>query len=150
MSNLFTTRPAVEADYEFLFELKKAAEKGPIEQVFGWNEAIQKQIHQQEWDEGRPTILLVENQPIGSYLIQVRSKDLHFARFFILPEFQGNGIGSAILQQVITQSESLALPVTLSYLQGNRVGELYQRHGFIITSETKQFVYMQRNVASCE
>ncbi|MGF1909566.1 GNAT family N-acetyltransferase [Vibrio kasasachensis] len=144
MSLLFTTRSAVQDDYEFLFELKKAALKCPVERIFGWDEAIQRQIHQQEWIEDRPIIIVVENKPIGSYLIQKRSEELYFARFFILPEYQGMGLGNTILRSVIAQSEAVGLPITLCYLQGNWVGKLYKRFGFTITSETQEFVYMQR------
>jgi len=150
MSLFFTTRAAVQDDYDFLFEGRKEALRHSVERIFGWNEAIQRQIHQQEWDEERPIILLVENKPIGSYLLQKRSEDLYFGRFFVLPQYQGKGIGSVILQSVIAQSEAFGLPITLCYLQGNRVGELYQRHGFTITREDEQFVYMQRNVANIE
>lgn len=48
------------------------------------------------------------------------------------------------MQNVIEMSQQRQLPISLLYLQGNRVGALYRRHGFEVTSETEQFVYMQR------
>nr|WP_114764385.1 GNAT family N-acetyltransferase [Vibrio rhodolitus] len=144
MTITFCIREALESDFEFLFELKKAAEKGPIEQVFGWDENVQWQMHQEEWDEAKPSIITHNGQAIGSYLVQQNSDDIYFGRFFILPQYQGQGIGSAIMREIITLSQRMRLPIRLLYLQGNRVGELYCRHGFEVTSETEQFVYMQR------
>lgn len=46
---MIVTRPAKRDDYEFLFNLKKAAEFEAINSVFGWNEKIQREIHSQEW-----------------------------------------------------------------------------------------------------
>ncbi len=39
-SILFVARQAELGDYEFLFELKKAAEYEPINTVFGWDECV--------------------------------------------------------------------------------------------------------------
>ncbi|EGQ7941128.1 N-acetyltransferase, partial [Vibrio vulnificus] len=36
----------------------------------------------------------------------------------------------------------------LCYLQGSRVANLYGRHGFSVTSENENFVFMER-LASC-
>ena len=142
---MFSTRPAKTDDYEFLFELKKAAEYEPIKSVFGWDEAIQREIHQQEWDEIRPTMIEIDGERVGSYLVQHNEDHLYFGRFFLLPKAQGQGIGSQILQGVIEQSQQQGLPIRLIYLQGNRVGELYQRMGFVITSQDHQFVWMDRS-----
>lgn len=141
---MFTSRMAQADDFEFLFELKKAAEYLPIKAVFGWDETIQREIHQQEWDEVKPTIIEVNHQRVGSYLVQYHEDHIYFGRFFLLPEMQGKGIGSAILKHVIEEAKQLELPTKLVYLQGNRVGELYARMGFEITSQDHQFVRMTK------
>ncbi len=41
---MFEVREAIDEDYEFLFELKKAAEYEPVKAVFGWDENVQKQF----------------------------------------------------------------------------------------------------------
>lgn len=143
----YSTREAVESDYEFLFELKKITEKQAIANVFGWDETIQLQIHQQEWEQAKPLIIMVDGEDVGSVLIEQRSDEIYFGRFFILPSYQGQGLGSAVMQNVIEMSQKQQLPISLLYLQGNRVGALYRRHGFEVTSETEQFVYMQRPVS---
>ncbi|KXI23773.1 acetyltransferase [Photobacterium sanguinicancri] len=141
-SRQFTVRPAVEDDYEFLFDLKKQSEFEPIKAVFGWDESIQRKIHAEEWLEERPLIIESNGKAIGSYLVQHQGDKLYFCRFFILPSYQGFGIGSQILDMAIRQAQQQQLPLTLSYLQSNRVGTLYQRMGFVQTGEDKHFVYM--------
>lgn len=90
----YSTREAVESDYEFLFELKKITEKQAIANVFGWDEAIQWQIHKQEWEQAKPLIIKVDGEDVGSVLIEQRSDEIYFGRFFILPSYQGRGLAA--------------------------------------------------------
>ncbi|MBJ7536290.1 GNAT family N-acetyltransferase [Marinomonas transparens] len=144
---MYSTRPATSQDYTFLFELKKAAEYEQIHHVFGWDDAVQKQIHKKEWNEAKPTIIEVDNKAIGSFLLRPledTGEPLYFSRFFLLPEFHGSGIGSAILKQCLDLADEQEKRVTLCYLQGSRVGRLYKDFGFVITHQDVEFVYMQR------
>ncbi len=141
-SILFVTRQAEVEDYDFLFNLKKVAEYEPIKAIFGWDENVQIEIHRSEWEESKPTIIEVNGFRVGSYLVQYKSDHLYFGRFFLLPEYQGNGIGSQVLSTVIQLAQEKSLPIKLCYLQGNRVGQLYKRFGFEVTAQDSQFVHM--------
>lgn len=124
---LYTEREAQDRDYEFLFSLKKAAEFDAIKAVFGWDEKLQWEIHLDEWNEAKPRIIEIEGKQAGSYLMLDKGDHWYFCRFFLLPEFHGQGIGSRILNRCIRQASAAQKPIRLSYLQGNRVGGLYQR-----------------------
>ncbi len=139
---VFEVREAIDEDYEFLFELKKTAEYEPIKAVFGWDENVQKEIHRNEWNEAKPTIIEIDGDPVGSYLVQAHPEHLYFGRFFLLPHCQGKGIGSQVLKTVIQLANEKSLPIQLCYLQGNRVGQLYKRLGFEVTRQDEQFVHM--------
>ncbi|MCG9648944.1 GNAT family N-acetyltransferase [Vibrio brasiliensis] len=139
---MYKTRKAENSDYEFLFELKKAAEYEPIKAVFGWDETVQREIHHKEFLEQKPTIIEVDGVAVGSYLVQLHPEHLYFGRFFLLPHYQGKGIGSQVLRAVIDVASQNSLPIKLCYLQGNRVGQLYSRLGFEVTGEDPQFVHM--------
>ncbi|HAS8493030.1 TPA: N-acetyltransferase, partial [Vibrio vulnificus] len=103
---------------------------------------VQREIHHNEWGEEKPTIIEVDGVAVGSYLVQCHSEHLYFGRFFLLPEYQGKGIGSQVLKAVIELAEQKSLPIKLCYLQGNRVGRLYRRFGFEVTGQDEQFVHM--------
>ncbi|ENM5776290.1 GNAT family N-acetyltransferase [Vibrio mimicus] len=139
---MFETREAKDEDYEFLFELKKAAEYESVKAVFGWDESVQKEIHRNEWNEAKPTIIEVDGAPVGSYLVQTQAEHLYFGRFFLLPHCQGKGIGSQVLKTVIQLAYEMSLPIKLCYLQGNRVGQLYTRFGIEVIGQNSQFVHM--------
>ncbi|MGL1931321.1 MAG: GNAT family N-acetyltransferase [Desulfotalea sp.] len=139
---MFEIRPAENNDYDFLFQLRKSALYELVKVVFGWDEEIQKMIHRQEWEDVKPAIIEINGTKIGSYLVVVNSEYLYFGRFYLLPEFQGKGIGSRVLKNVFTRAEQEKLPIKLCYLQGNKVGSWYARHGFRIISEDAEFVHM--------
>ncbi|ELA9866664.1 TPA: GNAT family N-acetyltransferase [Vibrio parahaemolyticus] len=139
---MFEVREAIDEEYEFLFELKKAAEYEPVKAIFGWDENVQKEIHRNEWNEAKPTIIEIDGDPAGSYLVQNHPDHLYFGRFFLLPHYQGKGIGSQVLKTVIQLANEKSLPIQLCYLQGNRVGQLYKRFGFEVTRQDEQFVHM--------
>ena len=139
---MFVTRTAKSDDYEFLFQLKKSAEFEPIKSVFGWDEKVQREIHHQEWKKEKPTIVEINGIAVGSYLIKQNTDYLYFERFFLMPEYQGQGIGTNILKELVKLSDRYNLSIKLCYLQGNKVATLYKRFKFEVISEDAKFVYM--------
>ncbi|CAH0525682.1 GNAT family N-acetyltransferase [Vibrio hippocampi] len=140
----FFERQSKQSDYEFLFTLKKSAEYDAINAVFGWDEQVQRDIHESEWKEAQPTIIEISGVSSGSYLFQEHSGYFYFGRFFLLSEYHGLGIGSQILEKLVIEADVRQKPIKLCYLQGNRVASLYDRFGFKQVSEDKNFVYMLR------
>lgn len=139
-----TQRRAESQDYEFLFALKKSAEYAAVEAVFGWDEKVQRAIHRQEWQDAKPKIIEWQSQSIGSFLVTEHSEHLYFGRFFLMPEFHSMGIGGNILNSVTRQADEINKPIKLCYLNGNRVSNLYSRHGFEEVHRDAQFVTMIR------
>ncbi|WP_336510292.1 GNAT family N-acetyltransferase [Photobacterium arenosum] len=140
----------------FVFKLKKAAEREAVTQIFGWDETLQYQLHLSEWQDCKPLVILMDGTPIGSVLLEMITPECHsnteqdsrdlpqsyFSRFFLLPQWQGRGIGSAVLRAVIAWSDKAHRPCCLTYLQGNPVSGLYRRFGFDKITEDSQFVTM--------
>ena len=141
---LFSSRVADEKDFEFLFQLKKAAEYAAVKAVFGWDETLQRKLHQIEFSQKRPTIIEIKGQRIGSYLLQEKGNHLYFCRFFLLPDHQGKGLGSKIMAHCTNLADKNSRLVKLCYLQGNQVGGLYRRFDFVVSHENREFVYMSR------
>ncbi|MFW7524490.1 hypothetical protein ACODM8_10135 [Vibrio ostreicida] len=78
----FDIRPARPNDFNFLFELKKYAEKSAIEAVFGWDDNQQKQWHLNEWQQGQPNVIEIDGTASGSFLLQDKGDYFYFGRFF--------------------------------------------------------------------
>jgi len=87
-------------------------------------------------------IILRDRKPIGVLKMGVitvngPTKSLHIRQLQILPEFQGEGIGSKILTVVKKRALQLQLPITLNVLLENPARGLYLRHGFQIEGKNK-------------
>lgn len=87
-------------------------------------------------------IILRDRKPIGLLKLGVislknTSKSLHIRQLQILPEYQGQGIGSKVLMVVKKRALQLQLPITLNVLLKNPARGLYLRHGFQIEGKNK-------------
>jgi GNAT superfamily N-acetyltransferase len=82
-------------------------------------------------------IILHNRKPIGLLKLGVMKNSLHIRQFQIIPEFQGKGIGTLVINVVKKRALQLMLPITLNVLLKNPARALYLRHGFQIKSKNK-------------
>ena len=64
--------------------------------------------------------------------------------FYIFPERQGGGLGSAVLRQLLGEADHVGLPVRLSVLRQSEAGRFYARHGFAVIGRDDWDVYYER------
>lgn len=128
-------------DIDFLLRLRKKSmsvhlTKAKIKLT---NEQHLERIKEHYYDSH---IILRDRKPIGVLKMGVitlngTSKSLHIRQLQILPEFQGQGIGSKVLTVVKKRALQLQLPITLNVLLKNPARGLYLRHGFQIEGKNK-------------
>lgn len=85
-----------------------------------------------------------EGKPIGRLAIERLANGLHLIDIALLPEKRGGGLGGAILSDLIAESDSLGLPVTLQVDAANPARRLYGRLGFRIVEERPPYLRMER------
>ena len=88
----------------------------------------------------RTSVIQVAGADIGLFAVRPDEHALWFEHFYIRPESQGHGLGSAVLLHVIERSPGLHLNV----LQGSLARRLYERHGFVAYDEDAVDVWMRR------
>jgi ribosomal protein S18 acetylase RimI-like enzyme len=142
--SLIKITPADDTHYELLFQLKKAAMGPYVKRIWGWDEQHQRARHAEDWQEQRPRIIMYDNQPIGSILLDNEDDHLYIGRFYILPQYQNKGIGTHILERVLEQVNKEKKPTTLAVLKINPVIALYKRHGFKVTGMNEHQYLMER------
>jgi len=143
MDDIFV-RAATEHDFEFAFEAKRQALGPHVQARWGWDEALQRDIHRQRWQERSWSIIEISGQPIGTVSVDERGDHIRFGEFYLLKQYQRQGIGTLVLQRVINQSDAVSLPVRLEYLRWNPVASLYRRHGFKPASENDTHYFVER------
>lgn len=128
-------------DLDFLLSLRKKSmtkhlAKAKIKMT---NEQHLERVKEHYYDSH---IILRNRKPIGLLKIGIvalkgTNKSLHIRQLQILPDYQGQGIGSRVLSVVKKRALQLQLPITLNVLLENPARALYLRHGFQIEGKNK-------------
>lgn len=124
-------------DTDFAFEAKKQALGPHVAARWGWDDALQLEIHQQRQQEKVWYRILVAAQPAGTVSWQVLADHVRLGEFYLLDGFRGRGLGTRILVHLLGLADAAALSVRLEYLKWNPVGALYRRHGFVDERDTE-------------
>ncbi len=134
-----------ESHRDFLFQLKKAAMGPYVAQIWGWDEKHQQAMFAQDWRrEPHPQVILYDDKPIGSILVTRESSYIHIGRFYLLPEYQNQGIGTHILENELKKADRAKKSVNLAVLKINPAIELYRRHGFRVNGMNEHQYLMER------
>ena len=139
----YNMRPYIDNEYhnykEFVYQVKKEAYKKYVEECWGpWNEDDQRKYYEK----------FIETVKDDAWIIQLNGKDIGFyngldididnyeiGNICIIPEYQGKGIGTAVLKDIIEIYKNKNLHI--QYFKQNPVGTLYKRLGFIPNGETE-------------
>jgi len=139
----YQLRPATHDDYNFLYRLHVAAMQYLVAQVWGWDDARQEQFFVDHFDPSGSRIVVVNGVDAGTVAIEWREDAAFIRGIEILPDYQGCGLGTAVLREVIAEAAARDLPVTLQVLKINHARRLYERLGFAITGETETHYLMR-------
>lgn len=107
-----------------------------ISQYGDWNDTEQDEFFKKSWSPLSMEILLCNNIQCGYCKIARTPFSIGVAQLVLLTEFQGQGIGTYIPNEVIKEASVAHVPVYLQVLKKNRAHTLYRKLGFIDTKET--------------
>ena len=137
-------RPATYEDSDFAYGVMKSALGEYIEQTYGWDEAKQREIHNRRFRPSATWIVVYGGSDIGLLAVDRHPDHIHVRQLFIVPEAQGNGIGSQLMREIRSESDCCCLPVRLRVLKVNhRARDFYIRHEFSVVGETDTHYQME-------
>lgn len=87
-------------------------------------------------------IVELNGSPIGLLKVIRSPTEWRVSQIQLLPEHQGKGIGTQLLQEVLDSARAAGLVVTLSTLKINPAERLYRRLGFTTATESGTSVSM--------
>lgn len=151
-------RPITDDDLEFLFRLyastrieEKKLVNWPDDQ---WQQFLRMQFnlqHNQYMVNYRnPSFdIIMENEvPTGRFYVNRNADDYRLIDIALLPDFQRRGIAAALLKALITEADSVGIPVSLHVEKNNPVLDYYQRLGFRISEDKEVYYFMVRSPAA--
>jgi ribosomal protein S18 acetylase RimI-like enzyme len=89
-------------------------------------------------------VIELAGQPVGCLALEWLPDQVKLNRVFLLPEFQGRGIGSQLVGQVLVRARAARLSIRLRVFKVNPAQHLWRRLGFTIVGETQTPWLMER------
>ncbi len=125
---------ATAADKGFLLDLRKRTMTEHLERVGLF---LTDEDHRFRIDDlyGCAYLLQFQEQAIGLVKFHESSERVDLLQLQVLPEFQGRGVASQVLQRFMAMAEHSGKSLVLKVLKGNPALGLYRRHGFELVGE---------------
>jgi GNAT superfamily N-acetyltransferase len=87
-------------------------------------------------------------QRVGFVITKRVGESLHLEHLYVLPEWQGRGIGAAVLEHVFAEANASNLPVHVGALRESASNRFYMRHGFRLVEQAEFDNFYVRPTAS--
>jgi ribosomal protein S18 acetylase RimI-like enzyme len=155
-ANSLSLRPAQADDEAFLFELYRSTRAEEMA-AWGWNEAQQQafislqfraqQAHYAEYPNADHKIILSikpdGEHPIGRLFVSHLDDEIRLVDIALLPEHRGQGIGTALIHELIEEAARAGKAVRLHVERFNRAQQLYLRLGFQVIGDVGSHYFME-------
>jgi ribosomal protein S18 acetylase RimI-like enzyme len=128
----FQLRKVDQQDWDFIWSLRVATMKDLIVGSYGWDEDTQRSYAEESLNG---QIVLVDGVSVGVVTLLDWDDQLHLTWIAVLPEMQGRGIGTALIQYCQQQAVNIQKPLTLQVVSNNPSISLYKRCGFEIYAQ---------------
>lgn len=134
----YTLRPCTDSDREWAYALKREAYLEVVERQFGpWDEKRQRTMFAARWNPAISQIIVVDGAEVGLIATEERPDELWIDEIQLAADWQGRGIGTAILLDLLSAATEAGKPLRLRVLRENtRARNLYERLGFHFFGES--------------
>lgn len=131
-------RPACTADLPFLLTLRRLTMTEHLRRV---GEPTDDEAHDRRIRANFEDAMIVSEgagaDPVGLLKVTRSTDEWHVHQIQILPSRQRQGIGEAVLRELLIEAAREHVPVSLSVLHGNPARRLYERLGFRLVEDTE-------------
>ena len=146
-------RPATAEDEEFLLEVYKSS-RGDDLRGLGWDEnrigeflgmqyETQKRFIANEHAKASDQIILRDRERVGRLLVERRDQEIFCIDLALLSERRNSGIGAHLIVQMQDEAKRANKPIRLQVIRFSRAVSLFERLGFVRTSETGTHFQME-------
>lgn len=150
-------RPATEQDVPLLFQVY-ASTRDDVHQVEWSMEqkhaflvqqfTAQDSHYRQHYPGADFLVIELAGQPIGRLYLYRTSKEHRLMEVTLLPGYRNQGLGTALMNALMQQSDAAGLPMTLHVEQFNPAYRMYQRLGFQDVGMRGMYMFMERPVGA--
>lgn len=149
-------RPISKEDEAFLFRVYAGTRTEELQQL-GWDEQAkhdfltsqfnaQHRYYHEQYPGAEFQLILREDEPVGRLYVNRSNNEIRIVDIALLPEFQRQGIGSALLRTLLAEARDSHLPVRIHVEKFNPAMHLYERLGFRQIEDQAVYVLMEWSV----
>ena len=117
--------------------------RGMIERLFGWDQTREERNFAAFFKVDEVKIIVADGQDVGWIQEQVEDKTINLGSFYVMPAMQGRGIGTKVLDILLTRAADQSKAMTLAVVKINPARHFYEKRGFRITHEDQHKFYMR-------
>jgi len=148
-----TLRPLTSEDSPFLVRLYKSGRGDDLREL-GWDESriddflemqyqAQRTFDEQDYAKATDQLILWSGNRAGRLLVESRENEIRCVDLALLPEFRNRGLGTILMRRLQQQAVTAQKPLRLQVIRYSRAINLFERLGFVRTSETGSHFQME-------
>ncbi|GHO77603.1 N-acetyltransferase [Ktedonobacter sp. SOSP1-85] len=141
-----TLRQSQNSDVETIANLRAIVLRNDLTRLGRFDEEKVRQRFRNTFDSVHTWIIEADSSFVGCIAFKPTLDGYLLEHFYIYPNYQGKGVGSQVLKNLLEQNYVKGKRVTLNVLQGSSARRLYERFGFKVESEDLIDVYMSVKV----
>ena len=151
-------RAVADGDEEFLLEVYRSSRGDDLREL-GWDEdrigeflamqyEAQKAFFQSDYPEASDEIILLTGRPAGRLIMGRRENEIRCIDLALLPAHRGAGFGTRLIRKLQDEAKQSKRPLRLQVIRFSRAVSLFERLGFVRTSETGTHFQMEWKAGS--
>ena len=152
-ANSVSLRPVTAGDEDFLLEVYKSS-RGDDLRKLGWAEdriseflgmqyEAQRRFYESEYKRAADEIVLLAGKPAGRMIVERRDYEIRCVDLALLPEHRGAGVGAFLIAKLQDEARQVNKPLRFQVIRFSRGLSLFERLGFVCTSETGTHFQME-------
>ena len=142
--NSVSLQPVSEEESEELVRLRIDAMRESLERIGRFDATRARQRFLAGFVPEFTNHILLERERVGFVAIKPTSEELTLEHLYVRSDYQGRGIGSAVLKILFAQADGKNLPIRVGALRGSDSNRFYVRHGFVRVGEAEWDIYYVR------
>ena len=146
-------RPVTADDADILLEIYQSS-RGDDLRALGWAEdriseflgmqyEAQQRFFESEYKRAADEVILWEGQPVGRLIVERHEHEIRCIDVSLLLEHRNKGIGTLLIRRLQDEARRERKPLRLQVIRFNRAVSLFERSGFVRTSETGTHFQME-------
>lgn len=150
-----TLRPATENDLDFLKGVYASTRLDELKAT-GWTQAqleeflamqfnAQHTFYKEQFAKADFDIVQCNGDDVGRLYLDDRDEEIRIVDIALLPPFRGLGLGTRLLNQVMTRADSERKLVRIHVEKNNPALTLYQRLGFTEVADKGVYLLMEKS-----